>query len=94
MKTYQRRVLATSGKRACHSADTTLLHHRDFPEIWAEGTSLVEAATHLANMLSLALESSGNDWRRVVVQQAVDDVAEFIDAMEHDDAEGLSGNRN
>ena len=71
-----------------------MLHHGDFPEIWAEGTSLAEAATHLATKMDQALESAGDSWRRAAIQQAVTDIAEFIDALEHDDAENLMVKKN
>ena len=43
------RVIVSSGA----TAHTTQVHHRDFPEIRADGGSAKEAASHLANKLTL-----------------------------------------
>jgi hypothetical protein len=56
------------------------VHHRDFPEIRAEGGSPQEAAAHLVNKLACALDSALTDWRRQNVDHAIADVRAF---MEH-----------
>jgi hypothetical protein len=57
----------------------TTVHHRDFPEIRAEGASPKEAANHLVNKLACALDSALTDWRRDRVDGAVADVKAFVD---------------
>jgi hypothetical protein len=70
----QSRVVVTihgTGSSAC-------VHHRDFPEIRAEGSSPKEAAIHLVNQLSRALYSALTDWRRDLVNEAIADVQSFV----------------
>jgi hypothetical protein len=55
------------------------VHHRDFPEIQAEGGSPREAASHLVHKLSRALDSALTDWRRESLSHAVADVQAFAD---------------
>ncbi len=61
------------------SSTTASVHHRDFPEIHAEAGSPEEAAVHLVNKLTCALDSALTDWRRQNVDQAIADVRAFID---------------
>jgi hypothetical protein len=55
------------------------VHHRDFPEIRAEGSSQEEAAAHLVNKLTSTLDSALTDWRRQAVDQAIADVRAFLE---------------
>lgn len=57
---------------------TSVVHHRDFPEIRAEGASPKEAASHLVNKLACALDSALTDWRRETVDHAIADVKAFV----------------
>jgi hypothetical protein len=66
-------VVVTTGV----TAGTTRVHHRDFPEIRAEGSNPSEAAAHLVNQLTRALDSALTDWRRQTMQHAIDDVKAF-----------------
>jgi hypothetical protein len=76
MDTDLNRVIVTiSGQRTA-----ACVHHRDFPEIRAEGGSPEEAASHLVNKLACALDSALTDWRRESVDKAIADVRAF---MEH-----------
>jgi hypothetical protein len=61
------------------SSSAVSVHHRDFPEIRAEGGSRKEAANHLVNQLSRALDSALTDWRRDRVNEAIADVQAFVD---------------
>ncbi len=60
------------------SSNSTQVHHRDFSEIRAEGASVQEATSLLANHLKRALDSALTDWRRQAINQAIDDVNAFI----------------
>ena len=62
-------VIVTTGA----TAHTAQVHHRDFPEVRAEGQSPAVAATHLANQLVRALDSAP-PWRRQGIEQALADV--------------------
>jgi hypothetical protein len=74
MDTDPSKVIVTIGA----SASTARVHHRDFPEIWAEGSSSQEAASLLVHQLSRALDSALIDWRRDRVQEAIADVQAFV----------------
>jgi hypothetical protein len=67
------RVIVTAGA----TAHATRVHHRDFPEIRAEGENPTVAANHLANQLTRALDSALTDWRRETLNQAIADVQAF-----------------
>ena len=54
-------------------------HHRDFPEVRAEGGSPVDAALRLADLLSRTLDSAPSDWRRQTIEQAIEDVRAFAE---------------
>ncbi len=55
------------------------IHHRDFPEIRAEGESPTEAASYLINKLNGALDTALTDWRRQGIETAIADVSAFAD---------------
>jgi hypothetical protein len=73
MATEQDRVIVTTGA----TAQATQIHHRDFPEIRAEGETPAVAATNLANHLTRALDSALTKWRRDAIEQAIAEVREF-----------------
>ena len=73
MATEQDRVIVTTGS----TAHATLIHHRDFPEIRAEGETPAAAALNLANHLTRALDSALTKWRRDAIGQAITEVREF-----------------
>ena len=53
------------------------VHHRDFPEVHAEGGSPQDAAARLAELLSQGLESAPSQWRREILERAIADVRAF-----------------
>jgi hypothetical protein len=54
-------------------------HHRDFPEVHGAGTSAKDAAVRLGELLSLTLDNAPSDWRRQIIQQAIEDVRAFAE---------------
>jgi hypothetical protein len=74
MATDLSRVIVATGA----TAHTTSVHHRDFPEIRAEGENPKIAASHLANQLTRALDSALTQWRRDTIGQAIADVQAFV----------------
>jgi hypothetical protein len=60
------------------TAGTTLAYHHDFPEIRADGESPKDAAFHLANHLTRALDSALTEWKRQTLSQAIADVQAFV----------------
>jgi hypothetical protein len=68
------RVIVKTGA----TASTALVHHRDFPDIRAEGESPELAARNLSNQLTRALDSALTNWRRETLQHAIEDVLAFV----------------
>jgi hypothetical protein len=54
-------------------------HHRNFPEVHAEGNSAEAAATRLAELLAVSLDNAPSDWRRQNLEQAIQDVRAFAE---------------
>lgn len=73
----QTKVIATTGRGS--TAGATQLYHRDLAEIRVEGQGPREAAEHLINQLTRALDSALTDWRRESIQQAIADVRAYAD---------------
>jgi hypothetical protein len=74
MDTDANRVIVTAGP----TSQSLRVHHRDFPEIRADGQSAKAAASHLANKLALAMDTALTDWRQQTLGQAIADVAAFV----------------
>ncbi len=75
MATAENRVIVTTGSAG--QARQAQVHHRDFPEIRAEGENPQAAAGQLVNHLTRALDSALTPWRRETIEQAIADVKEF-----------------
>ena len=73
MSTSDDRVIVSEGA----TPERSSAHHRDFPEIRAEGESPEAAASQLVNHLTRALDSALTDWRRQAIEQAIDDVKSY-----------------
>jgi hypothetical protein len=73
MTSEETRLIVATGATA-HSA---VIHHRDFPEIRAEGETPAGAAANLANQLTRALDSALTQWRRDTIAQALADIEAF-----------------
>ena len=54
-------------------------HHREFPEVRAEGRTPEAAARRLAELLATTLDNAPSDWRRQIVQRAIEDVRAFAE---------------
>ena len=74
MTTEQCRVIVATGA----TANSATVHHRDFPEIRAEGETPAQAATHLANQLTRALDSALTHWRRETIEHAITEIEAFV----------------
>jgi hypothetical protein len=75
MDTDLKRVIVTVSA----SSTSAFVHHRDFPEIRAEGGSPKEAASHLVNKLACTLDSALTNWRRDSLVNAIADVKAFVE---------------
>lgn len=77
MDTQTSKVIVTIGEHA----STACVHHREFPEIRAEGGTPREAATLLVHQLQRALDSALIDWRRERVNVAIAEVQAFVEGL-------------
>jgi hypothetical protein len=82
MTTEQDRVIVHDADCACHTVHTTQVHHRDFPEIWAEAATPAEGAAHLSNQLARACEGARSAWHRESIQRAIADVDSFRKSLD------------
>ncbi len=76
MDTEKSKVIVTMGDQS----SAARVHHRDFPEIRAEGATPREAASLLVHQLQRALDSALIDWRRERVTVAIAEVQAFVDS--------------
>ncbi|RUL88895.1 hypothetical protein [Tautonia sociabilis] len=75
MSTGDERVIVSPGATAGLSS----AHHRDFPEIRAEGESPTDAAEQLVHHLTRTLDSALTGWRRESIEQAIADVRAYAE---------------
>ncbi len=73
MATDQSPIIVATGA----TAHTTSVHHRDFPEIRGDGENPADAANHLVNQLTRALDRALTKWRRESINKAITDAQEF-----------------
>ena len=81
MTTRSHPVVLLPGDCARRSVHTFRVHHRDFPEGWAEGGTPAEAAHQLTHHLARALDSAGGQWHRAYLVEALADVHTFIESL-------------
>ena len=74
-------VIVETGECACRSVHINHIHHRNFPEIWAECGTAAEGAAHLCNLLARELDAAGDSWHRESIREALADVQAYIDAL-------------
>jgi hypothetical protein len=74
MTTDLSHVVVTTGA----TRQSASVHHRNFPEIRAEGETPAVAATYLANQLTRALDSALTPWRRDTIGKAIADIEAFV----------------
>jgi len=72
-------VIILPGEYTHASVRGLCAHHRDFPEVHGEGSSPRDAAMRLAELLSLSLDNAPSDYRREIIQQAIEDVRAFAE---------------
>lgn len=81
MEADKDRLIVCDGRCACGTVHTKQIHHRDFPEIWAEGGTVREGAEYLRQQLQRARERALIDWHRAAVNRALADLDEFLRAL-------------
>ena len=70
-------VISTTGDHVFHSVHAPAVYHRSFPEARGEGSTPEDAAARLAVLLSRTLDNVSSDWRRVILERAIEDVRAF-----------------
>ncbi len=70
-------IIVAAEEYALHAVHTLSVYHRVFPEVRGEGGSPGDAAARLAALLSRTLDNVSSDWRRVILERAIEDVREF-----------------
>ena len=70
-------VIVIAENHSFHCVHGSSVHHRDFPEVRGEGNSPEDAAERLAQQLFRTLDSAPSDWRREILNRAIDDVRAF-----------------
>jgi len=71
------RVILNVGPCECHAVRTTHAHHRDFPELHAEGETESDAVSNLKNLLVRSLDSATSGFRREAIEHAIADVSGY-----------------
>jgi hypothetical protein len=70
-------VIVVTENCSFHSVHGSSVHHRAFPEVRGEGSSPEDAAERLAQQLSRTLDSVPSDWRKEMLNRAIEDVRAF-----------------
>jgi hypothetical protein len=70
-------VISATGDYAFHSLHALAVYHRNFPEVRGEGSTPEDAAARLTALLSRTLDNVSSDWRRVILERAIEDVRAF-----------------
>jgi hypothetical protein len=70
-------IIVTTESQIYNSIHGLSVRHRDFPEIRGEGSSPEDAAARLAERLTRTLDSAPSDWRRGIIERAIEDVRAF-----------------
>ena len=70
-------VISTTGDYAFRSLRAVSVYHRNFPEVRGEGNTPEDAAARLAALLSRTLDNVSSDWRRDILERAIEDVRAF-----------------
>ncbi len=78
MKTESNRVIVAQSA----NSSSFVVHHRDFPEIRAEGAAPRKPRRTWSTSWHCALDSALTDWRRETVDHAIADVKAFVEQKE------------
>ena len=85
----QTRIIVTQGPCEAHGVAHLCVHHRDFPENWAQGETIAIAARYLLNLFEMNLDSVGGSRHREGIEQAIADIRDFLAELEADRREGI-----
>jgi hypothetical protein len=79
MTSHPSQLIVSPEDYAYASIHSSRVHHRSIPEVRGEGTSPADAAARLAVLLSRTLDDAPSDWRRAIIQEALEDVRAFVE---------------
>jgi hypothetical protein len=78
----EERLIVHFGPCECHAVSTTHVHHRDIPELHAEGSTVAEAGIALQKLLLRELDSAVSVFHRDKVEQALAEVNAYLSDLE------------
>lgn len=70
-------IIVATEDYALQAVHTLSVYHRVFPEVRGEGGSPEDAAVRLGEWLTRTLDSATSDWRRAMLERAIEDVRAF-----------------
>jgi hypothetical protein len=76
--THEARLIVSVSQCECRAVMTARIHHRDYPEMEADGATDTEAAANLANLLIRALDSVPYGFHRATLEQALADLQDYV----------------
>ena len=79
--THPGHVIVQGGTCAGDAVHTTQVHHRHFPEVWAECASPADGAAHLLDLLRRFREGACSHYRRDAIEEAIADVEAYLAAL-------------
>jgi hypothetical protein len=79
MTSHPDQVIVSAEDYTYASVHSSCARHRNFPEVRAQGNSPKDAAARLAVILARNLDDAPSDWRREIVQEALEDVRAFVE---------------
>jgi hypothetical protein len=82
-------VIVEEGVGAYGDVPTKIVHHRNFPEVTARCGSVAEGVAELVSQFSRARESVGGKWHREAIEEAMADVAAFVETLEEASRQGV-----
>ncbi|WP_422926290.1 hypothetical protein [Singulisphaera sp. PoT] len=84
METDLERVVVKDGMCSLCELPTKRVHHRHFPEIWAECYSEAAGIAQLSELLSRYRDGAQSDWHRDAIDLAIADVAAYREALDRE----------
>ncbi len=78
MTMNSQRVIVKAGLCECQAVNGFQIHHRDLPEVHAEGATASAAGSQLINQLTRSLDNVGSGYRRDGIEHAIEDVKEYL----------------
>ncbi len=81
MISHQDPVLITARDGGNPAVTAAYAHHRDYPELVAEGPTPRDAALRLTERLTASLDHAPSEWRRRGIEHAIAEVRAFVERI-------------